>query len=88
MKAVARLAVCAFLLLPLYSLQRQPYSLSVDVDLIVLNVRVLDKNRQSVHGLSKENFVVEDDGKRQDISFSSDKRVRLRSDLYWIPAPA
>jgi Ca-activated chloride channel family protein len=68
MKAAARLAVCALLLLPLYSLQRQPYSLSVDVDLIVLNVRVLDKNRQSVHGLSKENFVVEDDGKRQDIS--------------------
>jgi len=55
------------LVLPLFSQERQPFTLSVDVDLVVLNVRVLDRNGQSVHGLSKENFYVEDDGKPQKI---------------------
>ena len=56
------------LMLPLAADQQQPYSLSVDVDLVVLNVRVLNKDGQSVQGLPKEAFQVEDDGKPQIIS--------------------
>jgi VWFA-related protein len=68
MKAAAvQLAMCALLSLPLYGQQRQPYTVSVDVDLVVLNVRVLDKSGQSVEGLSKDNFEVREDGKRQTI---------------------
>jgi VWFA-related protein len=48
--------------------QQQPYSLSVNVDLVVLNVRVLDKNGLAVTGLSKEAFHIEEDGKPQTIS--------------------
>jgi len=68
MKAAACIVVCGLLVAPLYTMQRQPYTLSVDVDLVVLNVRVLDKNGESVHALSKEHFDVRDGGKRQDIS--------------------
>jgi Ca-activated chloride channel family protein len=66
MKAAARFVACLLLTVPLYS-QRQPYTLTVDVDLVVLNVRVLDKSGQSMHGLAKENFYIEEDGKRQSI---------------------
>lgn len=55
------------LALPLHGQERQPYTLSVDVDLVVLNVRVLDRNGKSVHGLSKENFYLEEDGRSQKI---------------------
>jgi len=67
------LIVLILLLLPLHADQRpqpysQPYSLSVNVDLVVLNVRVLDKDGKSVTGLSKEAFHVEEDGKPQSVS--------------------
>jgi Ca-activated chloride channel family protein len=68
MKAAAWIAMCMLLALPLQGGQRQPYTLSVDVDLVVLNVRVLDRNGQSVHALQKDDFEVRDNGKRQDIS--------------------
>lgn len=67
MKAAVKLALCLLLVQPAYSLQRQPYTLSVDVDLVVMNVRVVDKNGQSIHGLSKENFEIREDGKRQSL---------------------
>jgi Ca-activated chloride channel family protein len=67
MKAAALVAICTLLALPLQSGQRQPYTLSVDVDLIVLNVRVLDKKGESIHGLTKEHFDVRDNGNRQEI---------------------
>jgi Ca-activated chloride channel homolog len=68
MKAVAWLALYTLLAIPAYSQERQPYTVSVDVDLVVLNVRVQDKNGQSVRGLAKADFEVREDGKRQDIS--------------------
>jgi Ca-activated chloride channel family protein len=55
------------ILLPLNAGQRQPYSLSVDVDFVVMNVRVTDKDGESIHGLSKDAFEVQENGKRQDI---------------------
>src|SRR5947207_1014603 len=68
-RAAFGLIVAILLLLPLHADQRpQPYSLSVNVDLVVLNVRVLDKDGKSVTGLSKEAFHVEEDGKPQSVS--------------------
>ena len=55
-------------MLPLAADQRQPYPLSVDVDLVVVNVRVSNKDGQSVKGLPKGAFQIEDDGKPQIIS--------------------
>lgn len=71
MRFLATAGVVVGLLLPLYGQQpqrQQPYVLSVNVDLVVLNVRVLDRNGQSVPNLSKENFRIEEDGKPQKIS--------------------
>jgi VWFA-related protein len=68
MKAVAWIALYTMLATPAYSQERQPYTVSVDVDLVVLNVRVQDKNGQSVRGLEKKDFEVREDGKGQDIS--------------------
>lgn len=48
--------------------QQKPYSLSVDVDLVVLNVRVIDKDSRSVPNLSKEAFQIEEDGKPQNVA--------------------
>ncbi len=63
------LVVLLALMLPLDAGERQqPYSLSVNVDLVVLNVRVLDSGGQSVSGLPKEVFRVEEDGKARNIS--------------------
>jgi Ca-activated chloride channel family protein len=68
-KAALGLSLLVLLILPLSSQQRQPYALSVNVDLIVLNVRVLDKAGQSIQGLDKQAFRIEEDGKPQQISF-------------------
>jgi Ca-activated chloride channel family protein len=51
--------------------QQEPYTLSVNVDLVVLNVRVLDKYGQSVAGLSEESFQIEEDGRPQHIELFS-----------------
>ena len=67
MKAAAILAIVFPLALASHG-EQQPYTLSVDVNFVVLNVRVFDKNGESVHGLSKENFDVRETGKRQNIS--------------------
>src|SRR6516162_5376977 len=56
------------LVLPSAGQQRQPYSLSVNVDLVVLNVRVLDKDGRFIQNLPKEAFRVEEDGKPQNVS--------------------
>jgi Ca-activated chloride channel family protein len=58
--------VCLTLLLS--ARQQEPYVLSLDVDLVVLNVRVLDTNGQSIPNLSKEFFRVEEDGRPQNIT--------------------
>jgi Ca-activated chloride channel homolog len=44
-----------------------PYSLSVDVDLVLLNVTVLDRKGHPVSGLKPENFHVYEDGVLQQI---------------------
>jgi Ca-activated chloride channel family protein len=46
----------------------KPYTIAVDVDLVLLNVSVRDKHGRIVSGLSEENFQIEEDGKRQEIS--------------------
>jgi VWFA-related protein len=56
------------LVLPSAGQQRHPYSLSVNVDLVVFNVRVLDKDGRSIRNLQKEAFHVEEDGKPQNVS--------------------
>src|SRR5213594_4124866 len=63
------LVVLLALVLPLAAGERQQsYSLSVNVDLVVLNVRVLDRDGRSVSGIPEEAFRVEEDGKAQNIS--------------------
>jgi Ca-activated chloride channel homolog len=44
-----------------------PYVLSVDVDLVLLNVTVMDKKGRIVRGLTEKNFKILEDGKTQDI---------------------
>jgi VWFA-related protein len=44
-----------------------PYVLSVDVDLVLLNVTVADKKGRAVRGLTEKNFKILEDGKAQDI---------------------
>jgi Ca-activated chloride channel family protein len=43
------------------------FTLSVDVDLVVFNVTVLDRDHHPVTGLSAENFHIYEDGKEQQI---------------------
>jgi Ca-activated chloride channel family protein len=43
------------------------YTLSVDVDLVVFNVTVLDANRRPVTGLTADNFHVYEDGREEKI---------------------
>jgi Ca-activated chloride channel family protein len=57
--------VLSLLMLPLKAQQSAPYTVSVDVDLVVLNVRVLDNSGLSVAGLPKDNFRIEEDGQPQ-----------------------
>src|SRR5690242_16081832 len=45
----------------------KPYTLSVDVDLVVFNVTVLDKKGRLVPGLDEKNFEIYEDGKPQEI---------------------
>jgi Ca-activated chloride channel family protein len=68
MKAATRLILAALIVLPVNGQDRQPYTLSVDVDMVVLNVRAVDGNGQSIHNLTKENFEVRDNGKRQSVT--------------------
>jgi Ca-activated chloride channel family protein len=49
--------------------QQQPYTLSVDIDLVLLNVRVQDKDGRVVSGLTQDSFRIYEDGKPQDIKF-------------------
>jgi VWFA-related protein len=49
--------------------QNQPYTLSVDVDLVLFNVTVLDDKDRPVSGLTQTSFQIYEDGKRQDIKF-------------------
>ena len=49
--------------------QQQPYTLSVDIDLVLLNVRVQDKDGRVVSGLTQNSFRIYEDGKPQDIKF-------------------
>jgi len=51
------------------SAQQQPYTLSVDIDLVLLNVRVHDKDGRVVSGLTQDNFQIFEDGKPQEIKF-------------------
>ncbi len=48
---------------------QQPYTVSVDVDVVLMNVRVTDRNGQPMTGLTASNFTVYQDKKLQDISF-------------------
>src|SRR5438552_11013036 len=43
------------------------YTLSVDVDLAVFNVTVLDSDHRPVRGLTAENFHIDEDGREQKI---------------------
>ena len=45
-----------------------PFSLRVDVDLVILNVTVVDENGANVTNLKKEDFTVYEDGVEQQIS--------------------
>src|SRR5690349_17704036 len=49
--------------------QQQPYTLSVDIDLVLLNVRVQDKDGRVVSGLRQDSFRIYEDGQPQDIKF-------------------
>ena len=44
----------------------EPYTLSVNVDLVVLNVTVLDNKGHLVPGLEQPNFRIYEDGKPQE----------------------
>lgn len=50
------------------SRQREAYTVSVDVDLVLLNVRVLYKNGEVVRGLKQDDFKVYEDGRLQDLT--------------------
>ena len=65
--------------LPLFSLAQEkpaenqkqeegPFSLRVDVDLVVLNLTVVDENGANVTNLKKEDFTVYEDGVEQEVS--------------------
>src|SRR5262245_35302553 len=43
------------------------YTLSVDVDLVVFNVTVLDKNGRTVNGLDTTNFRIFEEGREETI---------------------
>src|SRR5919198_219465 len=43
------------------------YTLSIDVDLVLFNVTVLDRNGRTVSGLSADDFRVYEDGREQTI---------------------
>jgi VWFA-related protein len=51
------------------SQQHEPYTVSVDVDLVLLNVRVTEHGDQSVKGLDAKNFRIYEDQRLQDIAF-------------------
>src|SRR4051812_11986570 len=60
----------ALLLCPSLVAQRnRDFALSVDVDLVVFNVTVLDAKGHLVRGLSKDNFQVVEDGRQEQIRF-------------------
>jgi Ca-activated chloride channel homolog len=48
--------------------QSEPYTVSVDVDLVLLNVIALDKNGRAVPGLKQANFKVYEDGRLQQLA--------------------
>ena len=50
-----------------------PYTINVNVGLTVLPVTVLDQKSHRVSGLTKDNFQVYEDGRRQDITLFEDK---------------
>jgi VWFA-related protein len=72
---IAGFSVVLFLLLSLYGLvqpapargEKRPDTFSVDVDLVVLSVTVLNNKGNPVSGLQKENFQVYEDGRAQEI---------------------
>jgi Ca-activated chloride channel family protein len=52
----------------LFAGPQEPYVLSVDVDLIILNVRVVDNNGRFIPNLTKEAFRVDEDGRPQQVT--------------------
>jgi VWFA-related protein len=50
---------------------QQPYTVSVDVDVVFMNVRVTGRDGEAIRGLNAENFNIFEDRKLQDISFFS-----------------
>lgn len=50
------------------SQQHEPYTVSIDVDLVLLNVRVTEHG-QSIKGLDAKNFRIYADQQLQDIAF-------------------
>jgi Ca-activated chloride channel homolog len=54
-----------------------PHSVKVDVDLVLANVTVTDRNGRFVTGLEKENFTLSEDKVRQDISYFSAEDIPL-----------
>jgi Ca-activated chloride channel family protein len=57
------------LALLLFGEQQEPLVLSHDVDLVVVNARVVDRNGRFISGLTSDVFRVEEDGRRQEITF-------------------
>ena len=55
-------------LLPGQTQREREYRLSADVELVVLDVAVVDRKGRYVRGLTKENFVVFDEGRVQSIA--------------------
>ena len=66
----------------------KPFSLKVNVDLVILNVAVVDEKGANVTALRKEDFAVyEDDVEQEDPTFCR-SRPHFIWYLLWIPASA
>lgn len=61
------LLVCALLLLPVASVRAQDDVLTTDTSLVQLNIGVVDRQGRPITSLSRQDFVVYEDGVRQSI---------------------
>ena len=50
------------------SRQREPYTVAVEVDLVVINVHVLDKDGRAITGLTQNDFKVYEDGRLHELA--------------------